>query len=104
MEQREAANAVSSLIMQLFKVPAEQITPEFWDTPLTGNTYSLDSVALTYLYLELKKRFHFHIAPEALGNYQFNTVNGIAGIILSIGSSRETTEGGGEFNEEVRKA
>lgn len=54
------------------------------DLPLTGMEWNFDAINMTYLLLEVEKAFAVRIPTTYLEKYQFNTLNGITGIIRKL--------------------
>ena len=50
---------------------------------LTDTTYNLDGIDMTYLVLELQKKFRIQFQKSDFENYKFAKVNGIVSIIQS---------------------
>lgn len=50
---------------------------------LTDTTYNFDGIDMTYLVLELQKKFRIQFQKSDFENYKFAKVNGIVSIIQS---------------------
>lgn len=50
---------------------------------LTDTTYNFDGIDMTYLVLELQKKFRVQFQKSDFENYKFAKVNGIVSIIQS---------------------
>ena len=57
--------------------PAELLAEENWDEPLTGRTFGLTAVELTYLLLETEKALGVRVPEGYLRDYGFSTLNKI---------------------------
>lgn len=77
MTKIDCTAIVTGILQDKLLIPRERITEEFYDLPLTGGHFQLDSIGLAYLFFELEKQIGFRIDANKLLNYEFNTVNGI---------------------------
>ena len=57
--------------------PAELLAEENWEEPLTGRTFGLTAVDLTYLLLETEKALGVRVPEGCLRDYGFSTLNKI---------------------------
>jgi peptide maturation system acyl carrier-related protein len=51
---------------------------------LIGEPFNLDSIDLVYLYFEIEKKYNITIPPNMILNYEFETINKIANIIITL--------------------
>jgi len=75
-------NEITNIMVGKLKVNANLCIAENYDKPLTGKVFGLSSIDLMYLFLEIEERFKMRIDTEKILNYEFNTINGIAELIL----------------------
>lgn len=78
----EVIDKVVNVMVASLKVDLKCITEENYNNSLTGSTFCLNAIDMTYLLLELEKIYKIKIMPQDILNENFNTVNRIAEVII----------------------
>lgn len=75
---------VLEILRSKLHCPEELLAEENWDQPLTGRTFGLTAVGLTYLLLETEKIFGVRVPERCLRDYGFSTLNKIMDCMSTI--------------------
>lgn len=75
--QTDIKSRVISVIEKCTGLSSEQLAPCHWQEPLTGRIFNLFAVDLIYILFEIEKEFSIQIPPDALSQYQFNSIDSI---------------------------
>lgn len=75
---------VLEILRSKLRCPEELLAEENWDQPLTGRTFGLTAVDLTYLLLEVEKTFGVRVPERCLRDYGFSTLNSIMDCMSTI--------------------
>ncbi len=81
MTVEEIRDDVIEIIAGKGYLPRERLIPENYDRPLTGFDMGISAQSLTYLFVDVIKKYEIRIPGEQIADYQFNTLNGIAQVI-----------------------
>lgn len=81
MTVEEIRDDVIEIIAGKGYLPKELLVPENYDRPLTGFDMGISAQSLTYLFIDVIKKYGIRIPGEQIADYQFNTLNGIAKVI-----------------------
>lgn len=75
--------AVIKILHEKFRVPTENLSPEFWEAPLTSDKFAFSTQKLVVLFFEIEKRFNIRIPESILENYGFLTIGKIIDAVKS---------------------
>jgi len=81
MTVEEIRAEVVKIIAEKGYLPGELLKEENYDLPLTGFDMGISAQSLTYLFVDVVKRYNIKIQSAQIVGYQFNTINGIAKVI-----------------------
>lgn len=81
-DKKNVITIISKIMVEKLKVDPSLITDENCYKPLTGNAFSLNRLDMTYLFFEVEKDFDIRIDTTKILNYEFNTINGIADLVM----------------------
>lgn len=74
---------IVSLLHKEFCIPYSLLTPEQWDTPLTGKKIGLNGFDMACLLFEVEKMFGKQFEAKVLKDYGFATIKNISEVIQS---------------------
>lgn len=83
MNSEQIIKEICKILENKLNIDPNQLTYKYYSTPLTGEKYKLNSTRLTYLFLEVEKRFNIKIDTNKILSYEFNTIKGIAELVQS---------------------
>ena len=81
-ERQNIIESITDIMVGKLKVKPNLINEENYDKALTGKVFNLSSLDLMYLFLEIEKWFDIRINTKKILNYEFNTIHGIAELVL----------------------
>jgi acyl carrier protein len=74
--------AIVKVMQHTLTLPVDlELGSDTWDLPFTGQHFRIAAIDLAYLFFALEKEFGLRFDENALMDYRFNTVNGIAATI-----------------------
>ena len=74
---------VTWIMKERLRVNPDLIIEDNYDKPLTGNVFHFNALNMAYLFFEVEKNLGLKIDAEKILDYEFNTINGIAEVILA---------------------
>lgn len=78
----EVYDKIVNIMIDRLKVNPNNLIEKNYDKPLTGSIFRFNARDLTYLFFEIEKSFKISIMPSCILNKEFNTVKGIAEVII----------------------
>lgn len=81
---QQITSSICEILDKKLKVNTDVLIQENFNLPLTGKKFNIDSLGLTYLFLEVETQFSIKIDANKIMNYEFNTINGVAELIGSF--------------------
>ncbi len=82
VEKEEVLDKIIDVMVNKLQVNINCVIKENYYKPLTGSVFCLQATAMTYLFFEIEKAFNIIIMPVDILNGEFNTMNGIAEVII----------------------
>ncbi len=77
---------IVNVMVDKLKINPNYLIEKNYDKPLTGPFFDLQATDMTYLFFEIEKNFNIKIMPHDILDEQFNTVKGIAEVIIKYNS------------------
>ena len=88
MEKHDTVDGLLDILREKMGVDENLLTEEYYDNQLTGMIFRFTALDMICLFLEVEKKFKCSINSNGIQNYEFNSILGIANVVMKSKSSK----------------